>query len=126
MPGQEPHYRSLEVTKKARRVTILMYALTRRLPDYERFGLASQLQRAAVSIGANIAEGYGLGSPGGRSRHLKIARGSAMEIDFLLVVALEVHTECLIDDASLQEILDETHQISKMLSALIRRAEGQR
>jgi four helix bundle protein len=56
------------------------YQVARRLPDVERYGLAAQLRRAAVSVPANIAEGFGRSARGDYLRHLSIASGSLREI----------------------------------------------
>ena len=65
-------------------LVVVCYALARRLPDFERYGLASQLRRASVSVPANIAEGYGRAHRGDYVRHLSIARGSITELQTLL------------------------------------------
>ena len=57
------------------------YRVARELPEMERYGLASQLRRAAVSIAANIAEGFGRSTRGDYLRHLSIAGGSLREIE---------------------------------------------
>ena len=56
------------------------YKIARQLPDVERYGLAAQLRRAAVSIPANIAEGFGRATRGDYLRHLSIAAGSLREM----------------------------------------------
>ncbi len=83
-------YRQLVVWQKSMELVKQVYQLTRHLPESERYGLTSQSQRASASIPANIAEGYGCGA-GDYPRHLRIARGSLMElVVFLeLVVTLE-------------------------------------
>jgi four helix bundle protein len=60
------------------------YRIASRLPDIERYGLASQLRRAAVSIPANIAEGFGRTARGDYLHHLSIAAGSLRELQTLL------------------------------------------
>jgi four helix bundle protein len=60
------------------------YRVAAQLPDIERYGLASQLRRAAVSIPANIAEGFGRSARGDYLRHLSIASGSLRELQTLL------------------------------------------
>ena len=57
------------------------YRVARQLPDEERYGLAAQLRRAAVSVPANIAEGFGRSARGDYLRHLSIASGSLREIE---------------------------------------------
>lgn len=74
-------YRDLEAWKSAMELLLAAYAVARQLPPVERFGLASQMRRAAVSIPSNIAEGQASG-PGGRYRHhVRIALGSLAELD---------------------------------------------
>jgi four helix bundle protein len=60
------------------------YRVAAQLPDIERYGLASQLRRSAVSIAANIAEGFGRAARGDYLRHLSIASGSLRELQTLL------------------------------------------
>jgi four helix bundle protein len=57
-----------------------VYRVAAKLPDIERYGLASQLRRASVSIAANIAEGFGRSARGDYLHHLSIASGSLCEI----------------------------------------------
>lgn len=83
-------YRQLIVWKKSMDLVKRIDQATRDLPASERYGPVSQAHRASVSIPANIAEGYGCGG-GDYSRHLRIARGSLMELeaDLELFVALD-------------------------------------
>lgn len=75
------NYRDLKVWQKAMELTIDTYALAKLFPDSERFGLTSQVQRAAVSVPANIAEGHAIGLPKPFLRHLRIALGSLAELE---------------------------------------------
>jgi len=68
-------YSELQVWEKAMELVTHVYQLTRGFPVEEKFGLISQLQRAAVSIPANIAEGHGRKSTGAYSNHISIANG---------------------------------------------------
>jgi four helix bundle protein len=79
-----------DVLTRAKRLTMSCYRLTRVFPDTERFGLISQINRASVSIAANIAEGLGRGTQGDFERHLRIAVGSAAELHVLLDLSSEV------------------------------------
>jgi four helix bundle protein len=73
-------YRALDVWQKAMELATEIYKICAQLPVSERFGLTDQLRRAAVSVPANIAEGYGRGA-GDYRRFVQIARGSLMEIE---------------------------------------------
>ena len=74
-------YRELEVWQRAMDLTMSSYQVARRLPPEERFELASQIRRAATSIPANIAEGYGRAGQGEYRYHLSVANGSLKELE---------------------------------------------
>src|SRR5690349_1369217 len=82
--------RKLRVHHAAEDLAVLVYRASRFLPVEERFGLAQQLRRAAVSVGSNIAEGAARGSNAELSRFLYIALGSATEIEFQLGLAVKL------------------------------------
>jgi four helix bundle protein len=73
-------YKDLIVWQKARKVTIAVFASTKRFPAEQRFGLALQMQRASMSIGSNIAEGFGRWRPRDKAHFYTIAMGSADEL----------------------------------------------
>jgi four helix bundle protein len=83
-------YRNLDAWKKAMLLVEEIYRLTANLPADERFGLTSQMRRAAVSIPANIAEGYGRLHRGDYIHHLSMASGSLAELETLLTVAVRL------------------------------------
>lgn len=83
-------YRDLEAWKRALLLIAEVYRTTRRLPSEERFGLTSQMRRAAVSVASNIAEGYGRSTRGEYLNHLSIARGSLYELESLCEVCQEL------------------------------------
>jgi four helix bundle protein len=84
------NYKELEVWQKSKKLTIDVYKATEAFPHAEQFGLTSQIRRAAVSVTANIAEGWGRGSTREYVRCLLIARGSLMELDTHLIIADEL------------------------------------
>lgn len=87
IPPNATSYRDLVAWRKAFRYMGQLYQLTRELPAQERFGLSSQLRRAALSIPANIAEGYGRRSTKEYVYHLRIAVASAFEAETLVLAA---------------------------------------
>ena len=99
-------------------LTDAVYELTRLLPEQERFNLASQMQRAAVSIPSNIAEGYGRGNDGDYRRHVAIARGSLAELETQIEITVRrryVKREQII------EIWQSCQITGKMLTQLLKR-----
>ncbi|HOW19678.1 MAG TPA: four helix bundle protein, partial [Phycisphaerae bacterium] len=83
-------YRDLEAWQRAIDLVEAVYVLTRGFPNAERFGLTSQTQRASVSIPSNIAEGYGRSHRGDYLHHLSMARGSLMELEIQLTIAVRL------------------------------------
>ena len=75
-------FRQIQVWKKAHQLTLEIYQVTARFPK-EFYGLTSQLRRAAASIAANIAEGFGRGGDIELARFLQIAIGSAYELNII-------------------------------------------
>ena len=84
MTGKILSYRDLKVWQKAVDMTVRVYTLLKRFPLEERFGLASQVRRAAVSVPANIAEGSARESQRDYLHFLYIARGSLTEAQYFL------------------------------------------
>ncbi|HAJ32243.1 MAG TPA: diversity-generating retroelement protein bAvd family protein [Candidatus Atribacteria bacterium] len=83
-------FEELPVWKDARKFANKIYNLTKKFPKEERYGLTSQITRAAVSIGSNIAEGFDRYSKKDFIRFLIIARGSISEIQNNLYIALDL------------------------------------
>ena len=82
-------FRGLDVWQKSMSLAEAVYDISQQLPETERFGLLSQLRRAAVSVPSNIAEGYGRGG-GDDHRFVLIARGSLMELETPLELAMRL------------------------------------
>jgi len=83
-------YKSLVVWQEARKLAILCYRNLGSFPKREQFGLISQITRTAVSIPANIAEGYSRKSPKDMAHFLDIAIGSLFELETLLEISFEL------------------------------------
>lgn len=93
-----------------------IYLLTRGFPREERFGLTSQIRRAATSVPANIAEGYGRGTRPAYASFVRIAQGSLKELETHLMLAARVGC-CSV--ASSEPLLSEADEIGRMLRALL-------
>lgn len=76
------NYRDLQVWKKAHDLTLELYRVSQRFPREEMYGITGQLRRATVSIGANLAEGCGRRTSTELARFVRIAMGSASELDY--------------------------------------------
>jgi four helix bundle protein len=87
---REGTYRDLVAWQKSRRLVSEIYRSTSEWPADERFGLTSQLRRAAISIPANIAEGQGRLGTAEMKHRLSIAHGSLCELETLLIVAGDI------------------------------------
>jgi len=85
-----PRFESLEAWQQAHKLALGVYALSRDLPEDEKFGLTSQLRRAAVSAAANIAEGRERESDADFSHFLTIAAGSAAEVQYYLILGRDL------------------------------------
>ncbi len=94
---------------------IEVYQLTKTLPPEEKYGLGSQMQRAAVSVPSNIAEGHGRKSTKVYLNHLSMAHGSLMELETQLEIA---HRLKYIGASQYGSLRDKAGEIGRMLNAL--------
>lgn len=110
-----PSHRDLIVWQKAMDLTVLVYGLVKAFPSSEQYALSQQMTRAAVAIPANIAEGKGRGSPREYAQYVSIARGSLMELETYIEIALRVRH---VTEAAVRHLLDLTAEIGRMLTSL--------
>ncbi len=87
---QEFGYRKLIAWQRARELVVLLYKITNSFPKSEVYGLTSQIRRAAVSVVANIAEGWLRRTTADKKRYFEIAQGSLLELDAEMDIAKEV------------------------------------
>ncbi len=106
-------YRDLVVWQKAMDLVAECYRVTKLLPEEETYGLVSQIQRAAVSVPANIAEGHGRDHLGDYLHQLSIANGSVMELETHLLLAERLGYVGAIECALLL-----TAEVGRMLAGL--------
>lgn len=109
-------FRNLKVWHKAHQLTLRTYIDTRRFPVDERFGLTSQMRRAAASIGANIAEGCGRNGDAELSRFLQIAMGSTSELEYNALLARDLE---FLSAAEYIKFEAQICELKKMLSSFI-------
>jgi four helix bundle protein len=113
-------FRKLRVWQRGHKLALAVYRLAATLPDSERFGLASQLRGAAASVGANIAEGCGRRNSGSGNgeliRFLHMSMGSAMEVEYHLLLA---HDVGLVPDTKYRVVDAEVHEFQRMLARFI-------
>ena len=101
-------------------LAVSTYKFSAALPKHELYGLTSQVRRAAGSVPANIAEGYGRESKGAYVQFLRVAQGSLKELEthFLLAEGVGLTTTLAIDD-----LMTQCETVGKMLHGLIRSLE---
>ena len=114
-------YRDLKVWQEAMNLAADCYVATREFPKSETYGMTSQIRRAAASIPANIAEGYGRRTRGEYIQFLYIAQGSLKELETHWLLSQRIQ---LADPGAVAPILSRCASIGKLLSALIRSLES--
>jgi len=108
-------YQDLVVWQKSMDLVELTYKIVAKLPLNEQYGLTSQLRRAAVSVPANIAEGFGRWHAGEFLRFLLIANGSVKELETHLLIAVRLH---FIQSNDIETSMQVAKEISKMIFSL--------
>ena len=108
-------YRELEVWKRAIDLVVAVYGVSKKFPTEEKYGLLSQLRRAAVSVPANIAEGYGRKYRKEYLNHLSIAQGSLTEMETHLIIALRLE---YLNRTDLKPVWTCAQEVGKMLQKL--------
>jgi len=108
-------YKDLEVWQKAMDMVVMCYQMTKSFPRSEVYGLASQLQRAAVSIPANIAEGRARKHSKEFVQHLAIAYGSLAELETHIQIAQRLN---YIGSDKEEQTLNKTAEIGRMINGL--------
>jgi four helix bundle protein len=109
-------YKELKVWQKSFACVARIYRLTATFPSTELYGLSSQMQRAAISIPSNIAEGSQRTSDKEFANFLLIARGSIAELETQILLAIELQ---YVPVEKVQGILDELDAISRMLHSFV-------
>jgi four helix bundle protein len=109
-------FKDLRVWVKAHALTLAVYQKTCAFPKEEMYGLTSQLRRASASVGANIAEGCGRRSDAEMRRFVQIARGSANEVEYHLLLAKDLE---FLTAAEHKDLEVKVLEIQRMLASLV-------
>lgn len=110
------NFRKFQIWKKGIQLSKEIYQVTSSFPEKEKFGLISQLRRAAISIPSNIAEGCSRSSEKEFKRFLEIALGSAFELETQLIISLELS---YLSQEHYGSLIEELTILQKQLNALI-------
>lgn len=114
-------FKDLIVWSKGIELVNDIYKVTKNFPKEELYGLTSQIRRAAISISANIAEGWGRGTTKNYIQFLDISKGSLFELDTLIIIA---NNQDYLNTENCSEIENKINEIGRMLNALITKLEN--
>ena len=109
-------FRDIKAWSKSHRLVLEIYEASRKFPNDERYGLTSQMRRAAASIPTNIAEGCGRGSEADFARFLQIAAGSASELEYHLLLACDLK---LLNNKTHEKLNRDVTEVKRMLYSFI-------
>jgi len=114
-------FKDIVAWQKAHTFIINVYHTTKDFPNFERFGLCSQFQRAAVSIAANIAEGYRRSSEQEKLRFLNISQGSLEECRYYILLSKDLN---YIDTVKYDKLNAQIEDTSRLLNAYYNTIRG--
>jgi four helix bundle protein len=116
------NFTDLEAWQEAYDLTIKIYRFSKDFPKEEIFGIISQLRRASVSVSSNIAEGFGRYHYKDKIRFYYQARGSATEVQNLIMICLELE---YIDKENHDKLIEQLVKIQKLINGLIKSLSDQ-
>jgi len=116
-------FRQLKVWEKAHQLTLEIYRVTTNFPRTETYGLTSQVRRASSSICANLAEGCGRDGDAELARFCNIARGSASELEYHLLLARDLQ---FLQAEEHDHLANATIEVKRMLTALSQKLNADR
>ena len=116
-------FRGLTVWEKAHALSVELYGVTKSFPRDELFGMTNQIRRSVASIGANIAEGCGLGTEAQLAHYMQISMGSASELEYQLLLA---HDLDYLPGDNYQNLNDAVIEVKRMLAPFIKRLQSTR
>ena len=116
-------FRRLMVWEKAHAFTLAIYRCTASFPREELYGITSQMRRCSSSVAANIAEGCGRTGNGEFHKFLNTAAGSAVELEYFLLLARDPN---LIAAEPYEKLQADVLEVQRMLGSLLRKVDGSR
>jgi four helix bundle protein len=120
MSTEIKEFYNLETWQVAHQLALEVYKVTQEFPQEERFGIVSQLRRAAGSVTANIAEGFGRYHFKDKMRFYFHARGSVAEIQSFLMLARDLG---FLDETDCDTLIEQAHGVRRLINGLIRSVE---
>ena len=109
------NFRKLTIWTTGMDIAKEVYAILKELPDFEKFGLQTQMARSAVSIPSNIAEGCGKSSDRDFKRYLEISLGSSYELETQVILASNIH------DIDTEKLIISIQNEQKMIVSLLKK-----
>jgi len=119
--GRIRHFRQLEAWQEAHKLVLMVYQVTKGFPSDERFGLVSQMRRAAVSVPANIAEGFKRRGIQDKIRFYNVAEGSLEELKYFFILSEDLGYISSNDD-----LMAQSETVGRLLNGLISSTERRR
>lgn len=114
------NYKNLKIWQRSVTFCTLVYSTSKAFPESEKFGLTSQIRRAAVSVSSNIAEGAGRKSRADFIRFLRMAEGSANEVETHILIAQNLN---FINHETAKILINEINQILKMIGGFTKKIQ---
>jgi four helix bundle protein len=114
-------YRDLLVWRQAIELAVEVYNASRAWPKDELYGLIAQARRAATSVAANIAEGYGRENRGSYVQFLKISQGALKELETHLIIAARIE---ILNEGTNKQLLSPCESVGKLLRSLMRKLQA--
>ena len=115
------NFRELTIWIDSLNIVKSIYSISQNLPKDETYGLKSQIQRAAVSIPSNIAEGCSRSSNKDFKRFLEIAQGSAFELETQIIIIKDLN---FINNYNFEDLFEKIKKLQKMLNSFIEKLKS--
>jgi len=109
-------FQDLKVWKQAHQLVLQIYTITKSFPKDELFALTSQMRRAAVSVPANIAEGFSKTTGRAKINFYNISLSSLAELEYYCILSVDLH---YLSEKKKEELLDLVNEVGRMLNGLV-------